>query len=108
MSIEAIEKSRIAHIGKKRSSETCRKIGQSKIGFKFTDESKKKISLNSKQKKPILQFDKSGTFIKEWESIAACCKTTKYIPSNISNCCSGKRASAMGFIWKFKSDNHQS
>jgi hypothetical protein len=53
---------------------------------------------------PILQFDKQGEFIKEWESITLASKENLGEISNISKC--AKRIngykSVKGFIWRFK------
>lgn len=48
--------------------------------------------------KQVLQLSKKGILIREWANASA----TPYIPSNIRNCCNGKRKSASGFMWKFK------
>jgi hypothetical protein len=59
-------------------------------------------SIADKNKKPILQFDKSGTFIKEWASIKEAGKSLNIYSSNITNCAKGRERSAGGFIWKYK------
>lgn len=48
---EAIEKNRLAHIGKKASDETKRKIGEASKGRKHTEESKQKIREAAKGRK---------------------------------------------------------
>ncbi len=53
--------------------------------------------------KPILQYDMSGNFIKEWKSIKDAEKTLKL--STISSCCHNKLISVGNFIWKFKENN---
>lgn len=59
---------------------------------------------NSKKarNKPILQYDKQGNFIKEWNSGAEASKKLNILLSHINECCHNKRKSAYGFIWKFK------
>jgi hypothetical protein len=53
--------------------------------------------------KPVLQFDKQGNFIREWESGTVASKTLHIQHSSISDCCnSGKQKTAGKFIWKFK------
>lgn len=54
--------------------------------------------------KTVLQFDKEGTFIKEWFGVRNIEKELGYGHTNISNCCSGKRKSAYGYIWKYKNE----
>lgn len=50
--------------------------------------------------KKILQFDKNGSFIKEFSSLAEATRETK--SKHISDCCLGKRKTAGGFIWRYK------
>ena len=55
-----------------------------------------------KLSKPVLQYTKSGEFVKEWESAIDVQRNLNYSNSNISECCTGIRNSAYNFIWKFK------
>lgn len=52
--------------------------------------------------KPILQYSKSGDFIREWKSAAEVERMLGIANSHIIACCKGKRKSAGGFIWKYK------
>lgn len=65
---------------------------------KHTEETKNKIA--KKFNKVVIQFDLSGSFIKEWESIKSAQDNLKI--KNISNACKGKYKTAGGFIWKYK------
>jgi hypothetical protein len=56
---------------------------------------------NSK-KKPILQFDKQGNFIKEWLSAKDAGNVLNLYSTNITACCLGKIKTVGKFIWKFK------
>ena len=51
---------------------------------------------------PVLQYTKSGEFVKEWKSASDVQINLNYNQSNISKCCTGKCKSAYNFIWKFK------
>lgn len=60
---------------------------------------------------PILQYDLSGNFIKEWESQAEVCRQLKLDPGSLSHCLHGYRIkkgksypvySYHGFKWKYK------
>lgn len=62
----------------------------------------RKVSWMGYKNKPILQFDKQGNFIKEWESASIAALFLDKKPSAISECCNNKRKSAYGYIWKFK------
>lgn len=57
-----------------------------------------------KNSKPILQFDTSGNFIKEWPSMSRAAESFGYVPakSHIIDCLKGRHATAHGFIWKYK------
>ena len=97
-------KSKISNskIGKKDSEET--KINKSKAatGKIKTQEHKNNISLNHPTKKPIMQLDLSGFFIREYISINEASRQTGYRVSDISACCNNKQKTAFGFIWIFK------
>ena len=56
---------------------------------------------NDKLKKPILQFDLNGNFIREWECAS---DVGQEVRANIVHCLKGKRKMAYGFIWKYKED----
>ncbi len=74
-------------------------VSKAKKGIKLTD--KHKLSLSISHKKPIIQLDLNGNFIKNWESSS---DTAKYgfNPGNITQCCKGKISSSKGFKWKYK------
>ncbi len=55
---------------------------------------------NSHRKKPVLQLSKDGVLIREWSCASEAGKELKI--EHIGSCCSGKRKTAGGFIWKFK------
>jgi group I intron endonuclease len=55
--------------------------------------------------KPVLQFDKQGSLIREWELIRDAeifYHPKKINKNNVCNCCRGKQKTAYGFIWKYK------
>jgi hypothetical protein len=60
-----------------------------------------RIKCAEKLGKPIIQYDLSGNFIKEWPSIAQAAVVTGYI-SGIKDCAKGRQKTAGGFIWKYK------
>lgn len=53
----------------------------------------------------IIQYDLNGNFIKEWESLNMCANELYLQESCISMCCSGKRKTTGGFIFKKKGDS---
>jgi group I intron endonuclease len=48
----------------------------------------------------ILQYKKTGEFVKKWDSLADA-EREGFLHGNVSSCCSGKIKSAYGFIWKW-------
>lgn len=100
--------------------------GSGNLGFKHTDEAKKRISiLNSRPKTkewmekaknemrkatatPILQYSKEGIFIKRWTSFYEAAyalhpEFPKAFIKNVHQCCNNKRPSGYGYIWKYES-----
>jgi hypothetical protein len=82
--------------GTKTSEEGRINIGNSKRGIK---QNKEHIEKKSKK---LLQYEKNGTFVKEWENSVVAGNTLKISQGNISMTALGYRKSAGGYIWKFK------
>lgn len=59
---------------------------------------------NGKMSKQVLQYTKDGDFVKEWSSVHEINRQKGYDCSHIFKCCSNKRKSAYGFIWKYKKE----
>ena len=56
-----------------------------------------------KRRKAILQYDRNGVFIKEWDSATTFGKTiNKNVCGNIIACIKGKQPTAYGYKWKYK------
>ena len=68
-------------------------------GVPLSEETKKAIS--DALLKKVLQFTKSGEFIKEWPSMNEASRQLKISCCNICRCCSGIRKSAGGYIWRY-------
>ena len=109
------EKMSIIHKGKMISEEQRQKISQALKGRKLsaehieklkgkhtqhTEETRQKIS--DKISKAILQYDKSGAFIKEYKNAREASAETGANFTSISSCCNGRVKSAGGYVWKFK------
>lgn len=57
----------------------------------------------AKIRKPVLQYDLSGNFIKEWQSaVAAEREIAGKFTSAIMKCASGTNKTAYGYIWQYK------
>ena len=57
---------------------------------------------NQRVSKPVIQYTKSGEFVKEWKSGIDVQRNLGYHQQYISECCNGRYKSAYGFIWRFK------
>ena len=60
-----------------------------------------KSKTNGKTSKKVLQFSKSGEFIREWESTREC-ERNGFDHSGVMKCCNGKLKSHKGYIWRYK------
>ena len=101
--------------------ETRIKIKQNRKNAKRSEETKKKQSLTMKEKykngymspmmgskavnrKPIIQLDLNGNFIKEWECISDASKYYNISPSRICLVLKGKRNFTAGYKWIYKTE----
>ena len=70
-----------------------------KRGIPRSEATKKAMSESSSKK--ILQFTKSGEFIREWSSAYEAYRQLGIANSSICKCCNGKYKSAGGFVWRY-------
>lgn len=77
----------------------CTVGGEGVIGLSHSKQSKELMSKNS-YKRAILQYDKQGNFITEWESIKGAERELKL--HHITKVCTGERKTCGGFVWKYK------
>lgn len=61
-----------------------------------------------KVRKPILQFNKDGILVKEWDSAKTAGVSLGICPSTITAVCRGKHLSYKNYIWRYKYDNSDS
>lgn len=77
-------------------------------GKKFTEEHRRKISQSKIEKnclgKTVYQYTLDGQFVQTWKSAMAVKRELGYWSATISECCRGKRKTAYGYKWRFKSD----
>ncbi len=69
------------------------------LGFKFSEESIKKLSVS--HYKPVLQVTKDGEILREFPSIK---DAESYIGVSIKKVLRGKGKTAGGFIWRYKNN----
>ena len=55
--------------------------------------------------KPILQYSKSGEFIREWQGAREVERVLGIDNSHINACCRGKQKSSYDFIWRYKEED---
>lgn len=109
------EKQRLMILGTKHSDDTKSKMSKSHLGKIKTKKhrenlsksltgkpksEKHKATLSEIHKIPVLQFDKDGNFIREWDGIIDVERELKIY--HISSVCKGRAKTAGGFIWKYK------
>ena len=75
-----------------------------KINGKKNVESGHLDRIREAQKKAVLQFDKDGNFIKEYQSQGDAARENGLKQNKISEVCSGNRKSTGGFVWKYKDE----
>ena len=61
-------------------------------------------SRNERLSRKILQYSKSGEFVREWTGALEVERELNINHSNIAACCKCKRNFAGGFIWKYKEE----
>jgi len=107
-----------SHIGVKRSIETRKRISNALTGKIMLDETKQKLrqlNLGKKQSlttierkrqknfKPIIQLDKTGNIIREWNSATEASDVLSIDRTMIYGCLGGRKPSYKGFLWRKKS-----
>ncbi len=93
------------NFGKKRSIEVINNIKNGIKNLPLNIKNKIKKAVSEKNSKPVLQYAKNMILLKEWESAKKVQDSININRNHISECCSKKRKSAGGFIWKYKNDN---
>lgn len=68
-------------------------------GVPLSEAHKKAIGEASSKK--VLQFTKSGEFIREWPSTREAERELGIAQSSICKCCNSERKSAGGYVWKY-------
>jgi hypothetical protein len=103
---ETKQKIRNKHLGIKHSEETKQKMSKAKIGIPRSEETKQKMRKSKskehafKFRKPILQYDLQGNFVKEYDSYTSAKNITKI--NGINNVLVGISKTAGNYIWKHK------
>ena len=67
----------------------------------IVNKSESKKGIKNHRHQPVLQYDKDGNFIREWDTMTEA-ETTLNITHKIHFVCQGKRKTCGGYIWKYK------
>lgn len=95
-----INKGKKYSLGMKHSEKTKKLMSDLKLGIKQSNDHvfKRKES----NKKPIIQMDLEGNFIKEWDSGISAAKELNLSSGAICECCKGKSKRVSKFKFKYK------
>lgn len=98
------EASEQTNISKSIICKVCNGKGHTAGGFiwRYEDNPLESDECIKTKKRAILQYDKHGNFIKEYDSITEAAKQTNTNQGNIQSVCNHKRKSANNYIWKYK------
>ena len=89
-------------LGKPHSEIHKKKLSEANKGKRRSQETINKMIL-SRRKNKIIQFDILGNRLNSFDS---CKEAGEYIgttKANINHCCTGKRKTAKGYVWKYES-----
>lgn len=114
---EEVIKKRVEKMKGKKRPQTSKKLKdmwssgafKGNTGKKGSEKQKKVARENAKiaqeaTKKAVLQFDKQGRFIAEFESGAEAIRALSIPNAKISEVCKGKRKTTYGYIFKYKEE----
>ena len=77
-------------------------LTKTKMQINARKPSKGKYGKKHHRSKPIIQYDKDGNFIREWECANDVERVLGISNKHIGSVCLGKRKSCGGYIWKYK------
>ena len=77
-------------------------LTKTKMRINVCKPSKGKYGKKHHRSKPIIQYDKEGNFIKEWDCANDVERVLGISNKHIGSVCLGKRKSCGGYIWKYK------
>ena len=88
-----------------RSEATKQAISDAMKGVPLSEAHKQALSEAHKGvgAKKVLQFTKSGEFVREWPSAMEAQRELGIAHNNICACCKGKYKSAGGYVWRYAS-----
>ena len=89
--------------GVQKSEASKKAMSEAHKGVPLSESHKKAISdaLKGVNAKKVLQFTKSGEFVRDWPSARESHRELGISQGNICACCNGKRKYASGYIWRY-------
>jgi ribosomal protein S8 len=93
---------RLLKVTKKQKSKGAKKVGDNNVKNGHMQRISKLPKNMSSTYKKVLQYDKNGNFIKEWNSLSHAAESMYIHHSNLIACCKGRQKTSKGFIWKYK------
>lgn len=81
------------------SAETLKRRSDGLRGRKFSEEHKKKIGDGNS--KPVVMREKDGTYLRTFRAAYDAEREYGVSHTHISQCCTGQRKSAGGYLWQF-------
>jgi hypothetical protein len=91
-------KLRAAQLGKKHTKASIKKMKDRTMSEENKNKVKLKLSIS------IVQLDKNGVFVKEWQSSRQACRELGIRIGSLSSCLNGKTKSCFNCVWVFKKD----
>lgn len=67
-----------------------------------TEKARKSLTNHTSISKPVLQYTLTGVYVTEYPSAHEAERINGFTENTVSRCCSGKRKTAYGYIWKYK------
>lgn len=101
LSKEHCYKLSVAHKGKKQSIEQIEKRRQKLIGKKRSSALVEYMKQHSARNKKVAQYTLNGSFVAEYISGKDAARQLNIDNRGISACCTNKRATYKGYVWKF-------
>ena len=96
------EHNRLHNMGVPLSEAHKKALSEAHKGVPLSEAHKK--ALSEAHSKKVIQFTKSGEFIREWPSTREAGRELGITNSHICGCCNGKLKSAGGYIWRYAED----
>ncbi len=90
-----------AHLMKRPSVDRIDTFGDYELkNCRFIEMDEHRTHPQPRRRKPVLQYTKSGKFIKKWDGISIAEKALSMCCGSIHSCLSGRYKSSFGYMWR--------